>query len=117
MLEVRGRPIEFWVTDNTNEDMVEDLLTRPVPPSGPVAPPASGVPLAPTALFALTTAPTRRDDLLYQPASETLSRPYMMLESMVSNECVASLVSGEDELAVAGKDEDEIPHKRLRRGP
>ncbi|KAL9037174.1 MAG: hypothetical protein Q9180_003871 [Flavoplaca navasiana] len=115
MLEVRGRPIEFWVTDNTNEDMVEDLLTRPVPPSGPVAPPASGVPLAPTALSALTTAPTRRNKHATQAASGVPLQPPFLLKLKVRKEYLAKLGSGEEEPAVANKDEDDIPHKRLRR--
>ncbi|KAL9641365.1 MAG: hypothetical protein Q9204_000060 [Flavoplaca sp. TL-2023a] len=165
MLEVRGRPIEFWVTDDTNEDIVEDLLTRPVPPSD--APPTSDVQLAPTALSALTTAPTRRDKPATQaasgvplqpplplklkgpvppsgpdappasdlptalsalttaptrrdkPATQAASgvplQPPLLLKLKVRKEYLANLGSGEEDPAVTGKDEDEIPRKRLRR--
>ncbi|KAL8885635.1 MAG: hypothetical protein Q9192_006614 [Flavoplaca navasiana] len=94
MLGIRGRSLDFWVADAASKDVVEDLLTHPIPPHSANAPPTFDIPLTPTALTPSDTAVTLHGRFTDKATSKVPSKPLLLLEL---------------------KDEDEPLHKQTRR--
>lgn len=89
-----------------NEDVVEDLLTRPVPIHFANAPPASNAPPPSTAPPTLTSASVPRKGSADKAVSKVPRKPKLLLKLKLPKAAFVPLEHREDEHAVADQDEE-----------